>query len=59
MRRAIAASRRLLACIRGTALVGYSSLTLLFAIAAIALLGHGNAGGGLEPPRSANVISSD
>jgi hypothetical protein len=38
--RAIAISRRLLACPRGTVLVGYTSLMLLVAVAAIVMLGH-------------------
>jgi hypothetical protein len=40
MRRAIAISRRLLVCPRGTALVGFTSLMLLFAVAAVIMLGH-------------------
>jgi hypothetical protein len=36
--------RRLLFCRRGSALIGYTSLMLLLAVAAIAVLGH--AGGG-------------
>jgi hypothetical protein len=40
MRRAIAISRRLLVCPRGTALVGYTSLMLLFAVAAVIMLSH-------------------
>jgi hypothetical protein len=40
MRRAIAISRRLLVCPRGTVLVGYTSLMLLVAVAAIIMLGH-------------------
>jgi hypothetical protein len=58
MRRTIALSRRLLACVRGSTLVGYSSLMLLFAIAAITVLGRVNAGDS-EPPRNLNAISSD
>jgi hypothetical protein len=57
MRRTIAGSRRLLACHRGSALVGYTSLMLLFAVAAVAILGH--ASGGTEPARATNIISSD
>ena len=52
----IALSRRLLACARGSTLVGYSSLMLLFAIAAIAVLGQVNAGG-TEPQRNLDAIS--
>jgi hypothetical protein len=40
MRRAIAISRRLLVCPRGTALVGFTSLMLLFAVAAVIMVGH-------------------
>jgi hypothetical protein len=54
---AIAAARRLLSCVRGAALVGYTSLMLLTAVAAIAMLGHAN--GGAKPTRNANVTSSD
>jgi hypothetical protein len=57
MQRAIAAARRLLSCARGAALVGYTSLMLLTAVAAIAMLGH--ASGGAKPARNANVTSSD
>jgi hypothetical protein len=53
---AIAAARRLLSCVRGAALVGYTSLMLLTAVAAIAMLGH--ASGGAKPTRNANVTSS-
>jgi hypothetical protein len=59
MHRAIALSRRLLTCARGSTLVGYSSLMLLFAIAAITVLGRVNVGGGTEPPRNLNALSSD
>ena len=58
MRRPIALARRLLACARGSTLVGYSSLMLLFAIAAITVLGRVHVDGS-EPPRNLNVISSD
>ncbi len=58
MRRPIALSRRLLTCVRGSTLVGYSSLMLLFAIAAITVLGRVNADGS-EPSRNLNAISSD
>jgi hypothetical protein len=57
MQRALATTRRLLACDRGSALVGYTSLMLLFAVAAVAILGH--ASSGTEPARSSNIISSD
>jgi hypothetical protein len=57
MQRAIAAARRLLACARGGALVGYTSLMLLTAVAAIAMLGY--ASGSAKPTRNTNVTSSD
>jgi hypothetical protein len=57
MRRAIAVSRRLLVCPRGTALVGYTSLVLLFAVAAIIALGH--ADGRLAQTRDAKTVSSN
>ena len=57
MQRAIAAARRLLGCARGAALVGYTSLMLLTAVAAIAMLGY--ASGSAKPTRNANVTSSD
>jgi hypothetical protein len=57
MHRAIAAARRLLARARGAALVGYTSLMLLFAVAAVAMLGH--ASGSAKPTRNANITSSD
>jgi uncharacterized membrane protein len=57
MQWAIAAARRLLGCARGAALVGYTSLMLLFAVAAIAVLGHSS--NGAKPMRNANITSSD
>lgn len=54
---AIAASRRLLACVRGAAMVGYTSLMLLFAVAAITVLGH--AGDVPKPSRDAIITSPD
>jgi hypothetical protein len=57
MQRAIAAARRLLSSARDAALVGYTSLMLLTAVAAIAMLGH--ASGGAKPARNANITSSD
>lgn len=57
MRRAIAAARRLLARARGAALVGYTSLMLLFAVAAVAMLGH--AGGSAKPTRNTSITASD
>jgi hypothetical protein len=57
MRRAIAVSRRLLVCPRGTALVGYTSLVLLFAVAAVIMLGHTD--GRLAQTRDAKNVSSN
>jgi uncharacterized membrane protein YkvI len=57
MSRAIAAARRLLARARGAALVGYTSLMLLFAVAAVAMLGH--ASESAKPMRNASITSSD
>ena len=57
MQRAIAGARRLLACARGAALVGYTSLMLLFAVAAVAMLGY--ASGGAKPVRNASTTSPD
>jgi Flp pilus assembly pilin Flp len=57
MSHAIDAVRRLLACERGAALVGYTSLMLLFAVAAIAMLGH--ASGSAKPTGDAIITSSD
>jgi hypothetical protein len=57
MPRAIAAAHRLLACARGAALVGYTSLMLIFAVAAVAMLGH--ASGSAKPTRNASITSSD
>jgi hypothetical protein len=57
MQRAIAAARRLLSGARGGALVGYTSLMLLTAVAAIAMLWH--ASGGAKPTRNTYVTSSD
>ena len=50
MQTGVAAWHRLLASERGSTLVSYSSLVLLVAIAAIALLGQGDAGGDRTPP---------
>jgi hypothetical protein len=49
MPRIIACGRRLLADRRGTALIGYSSLMLLVAIAAIAMLTQFRGGADLAP----------
>lgn len=45
MRSLLVSGRRLLASATGTALVGYTSLMLLFAIAALAVLGQGDVDG--------------
>lgn len=56
MSRIVACGRRLLADRRGTALIGYSSIMLLVAIAAIAMLTQfrsgANLGGANLPPDS-------
>jgi hypothetical protein len=57
MQRATAAARRLLARARSAALVGYTSLMLLFAVAAVAMLGH--ASGTAKSTRNTNITSSD
>jgi hypothetical protein len=57
MQRAIDGARRLLACARGTAMVGYTSLMLLLAVAAVAMLGH--ASGGAKAVRNASTTSPD
>jgi hypothetical protein len=61
MLRIIALSRRLLACARGSTLVGYSSLMLLFALAAITVLGRVNADGDgdVATPRARNDLSAE
>jgi len=51
---------RLLACRRGSTMVGYSSLALLMAIAAITLMGHGDGdSGGAPRQRAVRTLSSD
>jgi hypothetical protein len=52
---------RVLACRRGSTMVGYSSLALLVAIAAITLLGHADTetDGAASPRRIPGVTSSD
>jgi hypothetical protein len=57
MQRAIATARRLFSRARGAALVGYTSLMLLFAVAAVAILGH--ASGSAKPTHNAGITSSD
>jgi hypothetical protein len=50
---------RALACRRGSTMVGYSSLALLVAIAAITLLGHADTETGTPHKRAVGTISSD
>jgi len=50
---------RVLACRRGSTLVGYSSLALLVAIAAITLLGHADTEAGISHQRAIGTISSE
>ena len=50
---------RILACRRGSTMVGYSSLALLVAIAAITLLGHAGIETGAPHQRAVGTISSD
>ena len=60
MPRAFSSCIRTLACRRGSTMVGYSSLALLTAIAAITLLGHADIGAGGAPnQRAIGTISSD
>jgi hypothetical protein len=60
MPRALTSCIRALACRRGSTLVGYSSLALLVAIAAITLLGHADTEtGGASSRRAVGSISSD
>jgi hypothetical protein len=57
MRPFITAIRRLLACPRGTALVGYTSLILLFAMAAVTMLGFSATG--TDATRAGKATSAD
>ena len=51
---------RALACRRGSTMVGYSSLALLMAIAAITLLGHADTEtGGTPQQRAIGTVASD
>ena len=50
---------RALACRRGSTMVGYSSLALLVAIAAITLLGRADTEAGAPHQRAVGAISSD
>jgi hypothetical protein len=59
MPQSIPSSIRALACRRGSTMVGYSSLALLVAIAAITLLGHANTETGAPNQRAVGTISSD
>ena len=60
MFRAVAPCIRVLACRRGSSMVGYSSLALLVAIAAITLLGRADTeAGGATRQRATGTISSD
>jgi hypothetical protein len=49
---------RILACRRGSTMVGYSSLLLLVAIAAITLMGHSDSGGAPHQ-RAVGTLSSN
>ena len=60
MLRAALSCIRVITCQRGSTLVGYSSLALLMAIAAITLLGHADTEpGGASHQRTIGTISSD
>jgi hypothetical protein len=59
MPRAFSSCIRTLACRRGSTMVGYSSLALLVAIAAITLLGHADTEAGAPRQRAVGTISSD
>jgi hypothetical protein len=60
MARFIRSCIRALACRRGSTMVGYSSLALLVAIAAITLLGHADTEtSGAMRQRATGTISSD
>jgi len=60
MARSLPSCIRALACRRGSTMVGYSSLALLMAIAAITLLGHADTEpGGASHQRTIGTISSD
>ena len=60
MLRSIPSCIRALACRRGSTMVGYSSLALLVAIAAITLLGHADSEtGGATRQRAGGTISAD
>jgi hypothetical protein len=60
MPRALSSGIRVFSCRQGSTMVGYSSLALLVAIAAITLFGHADTEtGGVSPRRSVGTISSD
>lgn len=60
MLRSIPSCIRALACRRGSTMVGYSSLALLVAIAAVTLLGHADSEtGGATRQRAGGTISAD
>lgn len=60
MPRSLPSCIRALACRRGSTMVGYSSLALLTAIAAIMLLGYADTeAGGAPHQRAIGTISSD
>ena len=60
MLRRVRSCIRTLACRRGSTMVGYSSLALLVAIAAITLVGHADTEtGGVARQRAGDSISSD
>lgn len=60
MLRSVRSCIHALACRRGSTMVGYSSLALLVAIAAITLLGHADIeAGGTTRPRTGSTVSAD
>ena len=59
MLRALPSCIRVITCERGSTLVGYSSLALLVAIAAITLLGHVEPENGTSHHRTVRSTSSD
>ena len=60
MLQAVALIIRVITCQRGSTLVGYSSLALLVAIAAIMLLGHADTeADGMSHQRTVRAPSSD
>ena len=59
MLRAVPACIRVITCQRGSTMVGYSSLALLMAIAAITLLGHADTETGAPHQRAVSTVPSD